>query len=216
MILEFKNVTGENNPFILKNINFSLPAGYICGLAGKNGAGKSTLMDYILNREQLYRGEILINGENIRQNHSHILNEIGFVSDDNEFIIDRTAEENAKVLGPLYDKWDYEVFRETMKRMNVPVGRKLSAYSRGEYFKFQTAFAYAYHPSLYLLDEATAGMDPVFRIDYFKFLQEIIADESASILMTSHIEDEIARKMDFVGIMEGGRLVEFGESLEVL
>ena len=45
-------------------------------------------------------------------------------------------------------------------------------------------------------------MDPVFRIDYFKMLQEIIAEENASILMTSHIQDEIQRKMDFVGIME--------------
>ena len=58
-------------------------------------------------------------------------------------------------------------------------------------------------------------MDPVFRIDYFKMLQEIIAEENASILMTSHIQDEIQRKMDFVGIMEDGKLVEFGETLDV-
>ena len=57
------------------------------------------------------------------------------------------------------------------------------------------------------------GMTPVF--DYFKMLQEIIAEENASILMTSHIQDEIQRKMDFVGIMEDGKLVQFGETLDV-
>lgn len=46
-------------------------------------------------------------------------------------------------------------------------------------------------------------------------MQEIIAEEDASILMTSHIQDEIQRKMDFVGVMDGGRLVEFGETLDV-
>ena len=74
----------------------------------------------------------------------------------------------------------------------------------------------AHKPAIYLIDEATAGMDPVFRIDYFKLLQEIIAEETASILMTSHIQDEIYRKMDYVGIMDGGRIVQFGETFEVL
>ena len=87
--------------------------------------------------------------------------------------------------------------------------------SRGDLFKFQIAFAMAHKPALYLIDEVTAGMDPVFRIDYFKILQEIIAEENASILMTSHIQDEIQRKMDYVGIMEDGKLIEFGETLDI-
>ena len=80
--------------------------------------------------------------------------------------------------------------------------------------KFQMAFAAAHHPVLYLLDEATAGMDPVFRIDFFKILQEIIATEEASVIMTSHIQEEIDRKMDFIGIMEQGSLIQFCEAGE--
>ena len=82
--------------------------------------------------------------------------------------------------------------------------------------KFQMAFAMAHHPVIYLLDEVTAGMDPVFRIDFFKLLQEVIAEEKASVLMTSHIASEMERKTDFVGILEQGRLVQFGESMDVL
>ena len=81
--------------------------------------------------------------------------------------------------------------------------------------KFQMAFAMAHKPSIYLLDEVTAGMDPVFRIDFFKILHEVIAEEKASVLMTSHIQEEIKMKMDYVGIMEQGKMVSFGERVEL-
>ena len=216
MILEFKNVTGKTKHFNLKDVSFTLEPGYIMGLAGKNGAGKSTLIDYIMNPKQQYAGEILIEGANIRDKHYYMMNRIGFISDNNEgFLRDKSAKENSEIFGPLYDDWDETRFFQAMQKMKLSPGRNVGGMSRGELFKFQTAFAMAHKPALYLIDEATAGMDPVFRIDYFKILQEIIAEEDASILMTSHIQDEIQRKMDFVGVMEDGKLVQFGETLDV-
>lgn len=216
MLLEFEHVTGTSKKFALQDITFSLEAGYICGLAGKNGAGKSTLLDYIMNPRQLYTGEIRLQGVNIRENHTYLKNKLGFVSDNNQFLRERTAMQNAEMLSVFYEAWDMDIFRQAMGKMELPVSKTVGKMSRGEYFKFQTAFAMAHKSALYLLDEVTAGMDPVFRIDYFKMLQEIIAGEQASVLMTSHIQDEIRRKMDFVGILEKGRLVQFGECLECM
>ena len=216
MILEFKNVTGKTKHFNLQNISFTLEPGFIMGLAGKNGAGKSTLIDYIMNPKQQYTGEILVDGVNIRDQHYLMMNRIGFISDDNAgFILEKSAKENAQLFGMLYDEWDETLFEEAMKKVNLSLGKIVGKMSRGEMFKFQTAFAMAHKPVLYLIDEATAGMDPVFRIDYFKILQEIIAGETASILMTSHIQDEIQRKMDYVGVMEDGKLVKFGATLDI-
>lgn len=216
MILEFKNVTGTTRHFNLQNISFSLEAGYIMGLAGKNGAGKSTLMDYIMNPKQQYTGEILIEGVNIREKHHDIMNRIGFISDNHTgFFMERTAKENADLFGMFYKDWKNDVFHTAMEKMNLSTKRVVGRMSRGELFKFQTAFAMAHKPALYLIDEATAGMDPVFRIDYFRMLQEIIAEENASVLMTSHIQDEIQRKMDFVGVLENGKLVQFGETFDI-
>lgn len=213
MLLEFKNVTGTSKKYALQDINFTLEAGYIMGLAGKNGAGKTTLFDYIMNPKQQYTGEIKIEGVNIRDNHYLMMNRIGLISDKNTgFFAEKTAKENIELLGQFYENWDDTVFFKAMQKMNLSVGKVVGRMSRGETFKFQTAFAMAHKPALYLIDEATAGMDPVFRIDYFKMLQEIIAEETASILMTSHIEDEIKRKMDYVGIMENGKLVEVKEA----
>ena len=77
--------------------------------------------------------------------------------------------------------------------------------------RFQMAYAMAHRPVLYLLDEVTAGMDPVFRIDFFRVLQQVIAEEQASVLMTSHIEEELGRKMDYIGVLENGKLISFEE-----
>lgn len=216
MILEFRNVTGKTKHFNLQNISFALESGYIMGLAGKNGAGKSTLIDYIMNPKQQYIGEILVQGISIRENHSDMMNHIGFISDNNTgFLVDLSAKQNAELFGRLYREWNEVQFYKAMKKMHLAPGKIVGRMSRGEMLKFQTAFAMGHKPVLYLIDEATAGMDPVFRIDYFKMLQEIIMEEKASILMTSHIQDEIQRKMDFVGIMENGRMVTFGETFDV-
>lgn len=216
MILEFKNVTGKTKHFNLQDVSFALEPGFIMGLAGKNGAGKSTLIDYIMNPKQQYEGEILIEGKNIRDKHYDIMNRIGFISDNNTgFLMELSARENVELFGPLYRDWSDGDFYKAMQKMGLAPGKIVGKMSRGEMFKFQTAFAMGHKPALYLIDEATAGMDPVFRIDYFKILQEIIADEDASILMTSHIQDEIQRKMDFVGVVDGGRLIQFGETLDI-
>ena len=216
MLLEFKNVTGISDKFRLQDVSFALPAGYIMGLAGKNGAGKTTLIDYIMNPKVQYTGTIRIDGVDIRENHVQMKNKIGFLSDENKFLNERSAMQNAEILGTLYDEWDMEIFKQAMQQMELPTSRVYGKMSRGEKMRFQMAFAMAHKPVLYLLDEVTAGMDPVFRIDFFKMLQEVIKTEEASVLMTSHIQSEIGQKMDYVGILEAGRLVEFGESLDLI
>ncbi len=214
MLLEFEHVTGTSKKFHLEDIHFSLPAGYIMGLAGKNGAGKTTLIDYIMNPKVRYTGTIRIDGADIRKNLIKTRNQVGFVSEENRFLKERSALQNAEILGPLYEVWDMELFREALNKMDLSSTRVVGKMSRGELMKFQMAFAMAHKPVLYLLDEVTVGMDPVFRIDFFKMLQEVIRTEEASVLMTSHIQTEIGQKMDYVGIMEAGRLIQFGESID--
>lgn len=216
MILEFENVTGKSKKFALNDISFGLPAGYIMGLMGVNGAGKTTLMSYIMDSDSKYTGHIRVGGADIKENDPYIKNKIGFVSDENHFLLDRTGQQNADILGRFYDEFDMEIFADAMKMMEVSPHTTYRLMSRGEKLKFQMAFAMAHKPVLYLLDEVTAGMDPVFRIDFFKILSKVIETEAASILMTSHVEAEMEMKTDYVGILEEGKLVQFGESIDVI
>ncbi len=213
-LLEFRNVTGATRKnYQLQEISFSLPAGYIAGIAGENGAGKTTMFDYIMHPKKQYSGNILLNGKEIHDDYVSLRQQIGFVSEKNRFFMEKSARENAKLAACLYDTWDYDLFEKSMKEMGVASTKTLSKLSRGEYMKFQAAYAMAHHPVLYLLDEVTAGMDPVFRMDYFKLLQKLMGDEHTSVLMISHIQEEMERKMDYIGIMEEGRLVSWKESI---
>lgn len=215
-IIEFENVTGIKGKFRLQNINFSLPAGYIMGIMGQNGAGKTTLIRYIMEDKKLYSGTIRINGVDIRDDHAYMKNKIGFVSEENIFITERTAEQNVELLSGFYETFDRDIFISAMKKMGLSPKKTYGRMSRGEVLKFQMAFAMAHKPEIYLLDEVTAGMDPVFRMDFFKILQDVIRDEKASVIMTSHIESEMERKTDYVGIMKNGQLIDFGESIDVI
>lgn len=210
----FKNAAPGR--FVLQDISVDLKAGYIYGLMGENGAGKTTLMQYILKDTIPYEGHILIEGTDIRTDHARVLNKIGYVSEDRQFFEKCTAAQNAEILGTLYENFHKKTFFDMMDFMNLSTGKVYKIMSRGERLKFQLAFAIAHDPCLYLLDEVTAGMDPVFCIDFFRMLQQIIMDERACILMTSHISSEIETKTDFVGVMENGCLVTFGESLDII
>lgn len=215
-LLEFDHVCGNRGKFRLKDIHFSLPAGYIMAIAGYNGAGKTTLLKYILEDSCRYDGTIRIDGKDIHPQHAYTKNKIGFVSEENNFFSERTAEQNAQILGLLYEQFDTALFLSAMKRMELSPQKVYGKMSRGERMKFQLAFAMAHHSRLYLLDEVTAGMDPVFRIEFFRLLQEIVMDKTASVVMVSHIASEIERKTDYVAILENGKMIQFGESMDIL
>ena len=228
-ILLLKHVTGiqrrsllwdqagaANKRFVLRDINLQLKAGYIYGLIGENGAGKTTLMHYILKDTIPYKGHIYIEATDIRKDHAQILNRIGYVSGDRRFFENCTAGQNAGLLGAFYENFHEEIFTDAMAAMNLSARKVYKTMSRGERLKFQLAFAMAHEPCLYLLDEVTAGMDPVFRVDFFRLLQQIIRDGRACVLMTSHITEEIETRTDYVGVMVNGSLVRFGESLDII
>lgn len=213
--LEFKDVTGKGFGFKLKNVSMTLENGYIYAVTGKNGAGKTTLFNYILTEKQRYTGSIRLSGYELARNHARAMEITGLVSEDNTFFENRTGRQNAEILGLVYDNFDMELFDKCMKKMNVSGQTTLWRMSRGERMKFQLAFAIAHHSRLYLLDEATAGMDAVFKIELFDMLRQLIAGEDCCVLMTTHDMSEITKNTDYVAIMDNGTLGEFVESIEV-
>lgn len=216
IILEMEHVSGRKGRFRLQDIHFALPAGYMMGLVGRNGAGKTTCLRYVMQEKRCYTGAIRIDGKPHGLRGAAFRNRVGFVSEDNPFLEERTGRQNVELLRGFYDEFDRELFAGTMARMGVSADKTYGRMSRGERMKFQMAFAMAHHPCLYLLDEATAGMDPVFRVDFFRLLHEVIESGECSVLMTSHIESDLKKQMDYIGILEHGRMVYFGENEERL
>lgn len=223
-ILEFHHVTGTDRGFHLEDVSFTVEPGYLVGIAGKNGAGKTTLLHYLLDAKCRYRGGIYLAGEEVhgrdpenrrtrlltgkqQRIHARCMERIAFLSEEAPWLIYSSARENALFYGAFYENFDQKLFLDGMERLEVSAGQRVGAMSRGERMKFQLAFAMAHDPILYVMDEPTAGMDPMFRREFFRMIGELLIGERASVLMTTHSREELRQRMDYVGILEDRRLV---------
>lgn len=210
-MLEFQHVTKRQGTFELADINFRLEEGFLLGIVGKNGAGKTTMMKCMLEENAGYTGKIFFQGQDIKKYRREFMTKAAYVADDNVFLHKKTTLENVDILGGFYPEFDREKFKSHMKEMDLSVGKIVGKMSRGEFIRFQIAFARARNARLYLLDEATAGMDAVFRKDFYGILREILATE-ATVLMTTHVQSDINRNMDYVCRLEEGRMVYYKEN----
>lgn len=210
-MLEFRDVTIKRGKFTLSNINFQLEDGYLLGILGKNGAGKTTLLNTLIERHSVYTGDIFYQGRDIKKEPEWFLEKCAYIADNNMFFGKKTAMENVELLSGFYEKMDKEKFKTYMDEMELSYRKLVGAMSRGQFIRFQIAFARAHCAKLYLLDEATAGMDPVFRREFYNILRQILAEE-ATILMTTHIQSDIDRNMDYICRLEQGKMAFFREN----
>lgn len=217
IIFAAKEVQGKKalfgtNRFSLRNIDFALPAGYLMGIIGENGVGKTTFFHYIMDEKKRYQGKFYLDGVDIADDHAWAMNRIGFVSEEQCFLRQKSAMENAKMLGSFYDVFDMDLFKKVLDQANISMADAIEKMSRGAYIKFQLAFAMAHKPKLFLLDEPTAGMDPIFRKEFYHLLRQQL-QEGCSVIMSSHLEEDIRREFDYIGRLEQGTLVSFQENI---
>ncbi len=210
-MLELSHVTTCGRNFTLKDISFQVPVGYITGLVGKNGAGKSTLMRLILDLIRRNSGSITLDGiDNIRQG-SAFRDMVGFVSGSEEpFLMGKSALKNGEILGACYSNWQPERFLSYLKQFGIGATKakhKLSQLSQGQFIRFQLAFALAHKPRLLLLDEPTANLDPVFRMEFLQLLQEVIESEEVGILFATHITSDLDKIGDYIVVLDEGKIV---------
>ena len=197
IIFSAKQVQGKKalfgkGRFALQNVDFELPSGYIMGIIGENGAGKTTFFRYIMEEKKHYRGSFYLDGTDIAEDHAWSM--------------------NARMLGSFYDTFDMDEFAALMEQMDLTTARTVEKMSSGENMKFQLAFALAHKPRLLLLDEPTAGMDPIFRKEFYRLLRQQLEVLDCSVIMSSHLEDDIRKEFDYVGQFEHGEFTSFYEN----
>lgn len=214
----FDNVSAKFKKFQLSNISFKMPVGYICGIAGKNGAGKTSLLKLLMDRKTTYKGSIRITDRygtafEVKENREAVLDNVGFVTDNHHYIKEFTIEANVDLFSPFYSCFDKKLFNEKLKQYNISPLKKIANLSKGECVQFQFAFAMAYKPSLYLFDEATAGMDIVYRKAFFKELRTLMLDGKVTVILTTHLQEELENDVDYICILENGKMVSFSENV---
>ncbi|WP_138495037.1 ATP-binding cassette domain-containing protein [Paenibacillus pinistramenti] len=192
---------------IIGPIDLEIPAGHVTAVVGPNGSGKSTLLHLMMKTIHPDGGTL----EWFGQHHDRSLpvelqQHIGYVPEISIYEENSmTAEEAGAFRGYWYPKWDTAHFEELLNRFGVPRGIRLSKMSKGERRKFEISAALACRPKLLLLDEPSSGLDPFAWREMIGALRTLLAEEEITIVLCTHIVDEIRKLADYVILMRDGR-----------
>ncbi len=211
MLLEIKNVCKRLGNFKLKNISLELPEGFILGLIGPNGAGKTSLIHLILGLYEADAGEILIDGQSYSEHEIDIREKLGTVLLEDLFQNVLSLKENGDLFGEYYKNYSEETLLRYLDRFHLDSSKKYKKLSKGEKLKFQFAFALSHDAKLLILDEPTGNFDPTFRAEFFEVLKEFIADGTRSIILSTHLTEDLDRIADYICYLENGETIFTGD-----
>lgn len=208
----FKKLDG----FKLEDITFQLEPGYVLGLIGRNGAGKTTLLNTILGLWTPEEGSIHIAGFDRVNDEIRAKNEIAFVTDECIYPMEMTPYSIGRIFGKVYDEFDYRQYKKLCNRFRLPIHKQLRRMSKGMVIKLQLAFAFSRQARLYVFDEPSAGLDPVFRKELVDLIFDLIEDGSRSVIFSTHLTDELDRIADYILFLENGKQKLFEDKEELV
>lgn len=197
---------------VLDDLNLEVGDSSIFGLVGINGAGKSTLLRLIAGVYEADGGSILLNDRDTYSD-AECRSDIAFVPDEAYYPIGATVG-SLKLLYETMYSFSEEAYQKYLKLFDLDEKMSVTNLSKGMKRRVSLLFALAVKPKLILLDEAYDGLEPLARLRFKKALSELIEDEGVSVIISSHNLRELEDICDSFGILEGGKIVSYGDLLE--
>lgn len=206
-----KGLTKQFKGFALQGVTFSVPRGAVVGFIGENGAGKSTTIKSILGLVRPEGGSIEVFGKDVTSLSREERGRLGAVLGDGSLPENLTAKDLDIVLRHIFAHWDSSAFYGYIDRFSLPRDQKVKEFSRGMRQKFALAVALSHGAEVLVLDEPTAGLDPVARDEILDLLYDFMQDERRSVLISSHIVSDLEKLCDYIAFIHQGKLVFFEE-----
>jgi len=197
----------------VNNINFKINENEIIGLLGPNGCGKTTTIGMILGLLKPTSGKVLINGLDIEKNKISILHKMNFISPYIELPKKLTVRQNLIVYGKLYNIQNLDDQIEYLSnklRLDTLLDKITGELSSGQKNRVSLAKALINNPTVLLLDEPTASLDPETGDFIRTFLENYKKEKKISLLLASHNMDEVKRLCSSVLMMKDGTIVDSG------
>ena len=197
----------------VNNINFKINENEIVGLLGPNGCGKTTTIGMILGLLKPTSGQVLINGKDIEKNKISILHKMNFISPYIELPKKLTVNQNLIVYGKLYNIQNLNErinFLSEKLRLGDLLDKITGELSSGQKNRVSLAKALINDPTVLLLDEPTAALDPETADFIRTFLEKYKEEKKISVLLASHNMDEVKRLCNSVMMMKDGTIVDSG------
>ena len=195
----------------VRDISFKVNENEIIGILGPNGCGKTTTIGMILGLLKPTKGKVLINGIEIEKQRVDLLNKLNFISPYIELPKKLTVKQNLEVYGRLYDvkelrkKIDYLCEK---LRLNEFINKITGELSSGQKNRVSLAKSIINDPSVLLLDEPTASLDPETGDFVRSFLENYQKEKKSSILLASHNMNEVERLCSSVLMMKNGTIID--------
>ena len=188
-------------------LDLHVPRGSIYGFLGRNGAGKTTTIRMMMGLARPTSGAASIFGLSWPQDGLAILTRTGYVAEKKLLFESMTGNELVRFNRPYFPRWSGELAAKYARQLEIPMDRAFKKLSLGNRTKLCLLLALAQGAELLILDEPTAGLDPVVMDELLSVLVEDYASEGRTIFVSSHILAEVEKVADWVGIIHEGRLL---------
>ena len=206
--IELAHINKSFGDFAIRDLNLTVPSGTICGLVGENGAGKSTTIRLLMGALQPDSGTASVLGTNVSSpEFREVKEDVGVVLDEAYFPESLNAAQVGKIMAATYCQWDQKLYDSYLKRFDLPEKKQFKDFSRGMRMKLAIAVALSHQPKLLVLDEATAGLDPIVRDEVLDIFNEFTREEDHSILISSHILSDLEKLCDYIAFIHKGDLL---------
>jgi len=198
---------------VLKGISLDVAPGDIVGLVGLSGCGKSTLLKILVGYHTADKGSVIFRAKDITQNFKGIKKTVGYTTQDNTFYEKLTVYENMQYYASLYGVKRKDIqdhIYNILKSVNLYDARDKLAedISGGMKRRLDFAISIIHDPELIILDEPTAGLDPLLIDQFWNVVQSVVKKGNKAVIMSSHILSEIEDHCNKVALMKNGKIEE--------
>lgn len=206
--IELSHIHKSFGSFAIRDLSLTVPQGTICGLVGENGAGKSTTIRLLMGALRPDSGTASVLGTDVSApTFREVKEDISVVMDEAYFPEVLSARQVGQVMARTYRRWNPETYQGFLRRFDLPEKKQFKDYSRGMRMKLAIAVALSHDPKLLVLDEATAGLDPIVRDEVLELFNDFTRAEDHSILISSHILSDLEKLCDYIAFLHQGQLL---------
>ena len=210
-ILSVENVTKTiKNKEIIKGISFEINAREILGFLGPNGAGKSTTLRMIVGLSKPSSGNIYIDGHSITRDYIKAMSQVGCIIETPDLYNYMSGYKNLEMLGSMSKGVTKQSIDEAVELVGMEhrIHDKVGIYSMGMKQRLGLAQALMHKPKLLVLDEPTNGLDPQGIYEFREIIKNLVEERGISVLVSSHLINEVQLLCDKVSIINGGKIVK--------
>jgi ABC-2 type transport system ATP-binding protein len=199
----------------LSDCTFEVPAGRVAGLVGPNGAGKTTLLNLAVGLIEPSAGSIAVLGEEVAATPAQLAR-VGFVAQETPLYASLSVADHLRLGAVMNPGWDASLAQSRTMQLGLDRAQRAGTLSAGQRAQLALTLAMAKRPELLVLDEPVASLDPLARREFLQGLMEFTAENTVSIVLSSHLVADLERVCDYLILVVEGRVKLSGEVDELL